>query len=65
MRVKITHTQASALINAIAVEAEDVKLVAVAEALKGLSDSPRSVVELAQIIREAVVDMDASRKGAA
>ena len=65
MRVKITHNQASALINAIAVEAEDVKLVAVAEALKGLSDSPRSVVELAQIIREAVVDMDASRKGAA
>ena len=65
MRVKITHNQASALINAIAVEAEEVKLVAVSEALKGLSDSPRSVVELAQIIRESVVDMDASRKGAA
>ena len=65
MRVKITHTQASALISAIAVEAEEVKLVAVSEALKGLSDSPRSVVELAQIIRESVVDMDASRKGAA
>ena len=65
MRVKITHTQASALISAIAVEAEEVKLVAVAEALKGLSDSPRSVVELAQIIRESVVGMDAARKGAA
>jgi hypothetical protein len=65
MRVKITHTQAEALINAIAVEAEEVKLEDVAEALKGLSDSPRSVVELAQIIRESVMSMEAARRGKA
>jgi len=65
MRVKITHTAADALIGAIAIEAEEVKLEGVAEALKALGDSPRSVVELACIIRECVMSMDAARRGKA
>lgn len=63
MRVIITVNQAKALIETVAVEAEQVGLTDLAPVLKKWAEAPRAAVDLAQIMREAVLGMEAARRG--
>ena len=63
MRIIITVNQAKALIETVAVEAEQVGLTDLAPVLKKWAEAPRAAVDLAQIMREAVLGMEAARRG--